>query len=272
MTITQETITPKMAQEYLKCNVANYRSISRQRVMSYSNDMLNGSWQSNGEAIKFDEQGNLLDGQHRLHAIVKAGVPVNMIVIRGLGQETNIFDIGMGRSLGQIAQASGFTNGRIHVIAAMANAICSNFNNNTLYGRGQVLKYMQDHADDLTLALNVTVHGASSPICKKASIAVASYVCIRNGMPANGIGDFFRIANTGIPQGHWEPSSALIYRNMVQTQKGHNQEERRILYSGAVSALNDFMAGKPRVLKYKFDLKSMELLHKVRLEDGLCKK
>jgi len=98
MDITQEKITPDMAQEYLKFNTENYRSLSKDRVISYASDMKNGRWQFNGESIKFSENGQLIDGQHRLQAIIRAGVPVDMLVIRGVKDDVDIYDIGAQRS------------------------------------------------------------------------------------------------------------------------------------------------------------------------------
>jgi hypothetical protein len=109
MTINQEVITPAMAQEYLKFNTENYRSINNVRVISYAADMKAGRWQLNGEGIKFDTNGTLIDGQHRLQAIVRAGVPIEMLVIRGIEAGTNLYDIGAGRSLAQISKAMGIS-------------------------------------------------------------------------------------------------------------------------------------------------------------------
>ena len=95
---------------------------------------------------------------------------------------------------------------------------------------------------------------------------------LRDGVSGSDIGDFFRIANTGIPTGHYDPSSACIFRNMVLVNKSHSPEEKKLLFSATVSAINDFIAGKARKVKYGFQMSSLELLHKIRLEDGLTDK
>ena len=56
--------------------------------MQYAADMKAGRWQLNGEAIKFDKNGHLLNGQHRLHAVVRADTTIQMLVISGLDPET----------------------------------------------------------------------------------------------------------------------------------------------------------------------------------------
>lgn len=74
--MTYERITPEKAKVYLEKNVPNNRPINEMRVRNYVHDMLTGAWSDNGETIKFNTQGELIDGQHRLTAIVKAGVSI----------------------------------------------------------------------------------------------------------------------------------------------------------------------------------------------------
>lgn len=52
----------------------------------------------------------------------------------------------------------------------------------------------------------------------------------------------------------------------------HSEEEKRLLFSAAISAVKDFIAGKSRMMKYQFNMGSYELLHKVRVADGITEK
>lgn len=60
------------------------RRILDTTVHRYAADMRAGKWALNGEAILFDEDGNLIDGQHRLWAVMKAGIPVHMMITTGV--------------------------------------------------------------------------------------------------------------------------------------------------------------------------------------------
>lgn len=273
MEIRQEAITPEMAQEYLKHNTENYRGLNKDRIISYAGDMARGKWQLNGEGIKFDEEGKLIDGQHRLHAIVRAGVPVEMLVIRGVQQGVNIYDVGSTRSMGQIAKARGIVPGWYSATMAVAGWIVNNGESNHKYsGKATILQYAEEHAEDITRAVRYCTVGSSSCICKRSPIISAVYCMIRDGVNQEDMADFFRIANTGLPHGHFEPSPALIYRNMVQESNNNNPEEKKLLFSAAVSAFSDFMAGKQRMMKYKFSVNAYELMHRVRVMDGLTDK
>ncbi|MGV9891702.1 hypothetical protein [Streptomyces sp. NPDC003395] len=103
-------VTPQLAQEWLDRNVHN-RPIRKNKVDNYARDMKAGNWALNGEAIKFAIDGVLLDGQHRLHAIVAAGVPVQMLVVTGLANETQVtMDSGVKRTTGDAFGLEGKKN------------------------------------------------------------------------------------------------------------------------------------------------------------------
>ena len=60
--------------------------------------MINGDWQLTHQGIAFDTTGRLIDGQHRLHAIIEAGVPVQILVTRGCSASSfSILDRGANR-------------------------------------------------------------------------------------------------------------------------------------------------------------------------------
>ena len=47
-------------------------------------EMQDGKWRLNGKTICFDSTGRLLNGQHRLSAVVRSGVTLTTVVVRGL--------------------------------------------------------------------------------------------------------------------------------------------------------------------------------------------
>lgn len=92
------TVTPETAREWLKCNRGN-RRIKRSRVARYAEDMRHGRWVENGTSIKFNDQGDLIDGQHRLEAILLADTPVALLVARNLPKLAALtIDDGIARS------------------------------------------------------------------------------------------------------------------------------------------------------------------------------
>ena len=71
----------------------NNRPVREKKVAQYHVEMIEDRWQFNGEAIKFDSDGNLLDGQHRLEALARTagtGLEFKMLVVRGLPPDAQV--------------------------------------------------------------------------------------------------------------------------------------------------------------------------------------
>lgn len=83
------TITPAIAAELLsKCANKSNRTLRTPVITKYANDMLNGQWTDEHIApIVISKSGVLLDGHHRLKAIIKSGKAVNMWVATDVDDE-----------------------------------------------------------------------------------------------------------------------------------------------------------------------------------------
>lgn len=111
-------VTPAVAKRWLKRNVRN-RPIRDRVVNAYARDMVAGNWRMTGEAIKFDTNGALSDGQHRLTAVVKAGISVHMLVVRGILPESQaVMDSGSKRSQSDALTLNGTANAPLIVSTA----------------------------------------------------------------------------------------------------------------------------------------------------------
>lgn len=103
-------ITPEIAERYLGKNESN-RNLLKSRVTIYSRDIKAGRWKFNPNPIVFDEKGILIDGQHRLHAIIEAGEPVDMLVMFGAPPESkDIIDFGKPRTSSDILKMEGYAD------------------------------------------------------------------------------------------------------------------------------------------------------------------
>lgn len=118
ISVQEINITPALASSWLARNKRN-RPLRSGLVNTYASDIAAGKWQQNGETIKQAASGDLLDGQHRLHAIIKAAVPVRMMVVSGLADDTfHTIDTGMKRSAAQLVALSGRHNAAIQAAVA----------------------------------------------------------------------------------------------------------------------------------------------------------
>lgn len=95
-------VNPDFAEELLRYNCIN-RQLREGVADRYSTEMANKAWKVNGEAIQFDPEGMLLNGQHRLRAIIKSGVAVPLLFIYNVPR-TNLgtFDQNVPRSAGDV--------------------------------------------------------------------------------------------------------------------------------------------------------------------------
>lgn len=123
MNIEIIAITPQLASQWLATNTDNNRNISNTTVARYAADMINGQWKITGEAIKFDTAGKLIDGQHRLTAVVASHKTVQMAVITDLEPDIiSVIDTGRVRTGADALTIAGFAE-NANNIAALARKI-----------------------------------------------------------------------------------------------------------------------------------------------------
>lgn len=119
-------VTPDMAKEWLEAKNAINRTVNWAMVREYARRMGANEWHLNGDALKFDAEDNLFEGQHRLHAVVLHGKPVYFEVIRGMPYEDRFEDGGRPRSLGDYMAIAGLCEPRQGTkVAAMVEIIGS---------------------------------------------------------------------------------------------------------------------------------------------------
>jgi hypothetical protein len=118
-----EIITPEKAKAYLAANTRN-RSLNAATVARYKRLIERGEFFHGVACISFDTTGTLIDGQHRLSAVVAAGQPVKMIVVRGMDPAAQAaIDTGRKRSASDWLGILGHKNTR--VLAATVRLIAT---------------------------------------------------------------------------------------------------------------------------------------------------
>ena len=107
-------VTPVLAKELLLKNNSN-RTISKETVTSYANDMREKRWKENtAEFIKIAQDGEILDGQHRLLGIVEADCSVYFHIAYGVSKSVfDVLDTGKIRSSGDVFSIERIENSAI---------------------------------------------------------------------------------------------------------------------------------------------------------------
>jgi hypothetical protein len=126
-------VTPAMAAAWLKNNFVN-RLVSDDTVAAYARDMANGVWQPTHQGIAFNDADALIDGQHRLLAIVRAKKTIRTMVTFGLpakiegSQMTTMDCVDRGRTRSvadQLKIQHGLKNGtQITQVATAIAGLC----------------------------------------------------------------------------------------------------------------------------------------------------
>lgn len=101
-------VTPEVAEQWAAQVHPNQRSVKSGNLMRIKAEITDGRWKLNGEPIIFDSNGMLADGQHRLRAVVETGIPIEVLVVRGVEPDTySTLDGGLGRRTSDALRAMG---------------------------------------------------------------------------------------------------------------------------------------------------------------------
>ncbi len=113
-------VTPKLAVDLLENNKLN-RPLTQNHVNRIANQITAGKWKYNGDTIKVGQNGDVLDGQHRLWAIVEANKPVQSVIVYGIPRDAfaTIDSIRKPRSGADILALNGLDRWRRETSAAL---------------------------------------------------------------------------------------------------------------------------------------------------------
>lgn len=116
-------ISPVMAQVMLRRNSGN-RRVYQSHVQGLAAAIKRGDWVQTHNGIAFDRNGRLLDGQHRLEAVVLSGLAVRLDVHFGEAPESfDRIDVGRNRSAANLLEIGGHKNATM--IAAIGRILKS---------------------------------------------------------------------------------------------------------------------------------------------------
>lgn len=97
-------LTPELAKEMLSNNYGRNRKIRRTVIKRYAEDIRDGKWCNEAsyiqDPIMISEKGELINGQHRCHAVVEAGKSIQVCVLYDVPESVFRFlDNGESRQL-----------------------------------------------------------------------------------------------------------------------------------------------------------------------------
>lgn len=245
-------VSPSMASDMLKHNTAN-RNFREAWASELARRIVAGKWRDTGVPIIFSATGRLLDGQHRLAAIVEAETPIDMHVMFGVHDSAFAeIDVGKKRSAGDVFHINGVANSAL--MAAAANVVFGYDAGTTrTHAKGmriseaELYEFFLGH-QDLSRSAHVGHSFAAARLCSPAIMTAMHYICARKSR--RDADEFFEKVATGANCRAGDP--ALTLRNTLVRALSENERIGRARLIGlTVKAWNAARSGHtPRGIRF----------------------
>lgn len=233
-------MTPELASGYLSRNKRN-RPLRKGRVERYARDMAEGRWQLNGETVIVSDQDNLMNGQHRLEAVVKAAVPVWMMLTTGVPEAAfSTMDAGLTRTAGDVLGMRGVLN--FNQVAAVAR-ICLNYRDGVGLSTPRTNLEIEEAVDaHPEIETYVSSHNKIYNLAHSSIVIAICYIAQRFGTDTvNSVDDFVRGVSTGINLDEFD--ARLTYRNKIiaMTADKQRRPEQTVVWYFTQRALTHYL-------------------------------
>lgn len=166
-------ISPQLAIWLLEANDGN-RHVRIPQVMKIVHDIKHNNWRSNAEAIKFDWFGRLMDGQHRLWAIVESGVTIETLVAFNVNPEAaDTMNSGVTDTVQDFARRHDGVAYAERVAAWARTWYMINGSRHPKLTNAQFKEWREKHAVEINWALATCVEGKTSCTATTAPVVGA---------------------------------------------------------------------------------------------------
>lgn len=249
------TITPEMARELLDRNPSN-RPLDNFLVAQMVSQIRGGGWQVTHQGIALDgplATGNVVDGQHRLNAILKSGVATQVLLFEGVPRETfSVLDTGKRRSGGDVLALEGERDSTLlsatirHVHLFRTNPSGSWAGSNSRLSNNDLLAIFQGQSDEFRQAAKQgRILGKELGIIPTAG--AAGYFLTVEAAPAARSDEWMRGLTT---QANLAPDdSRLAFIKVMNSLRNGGSVRRRTDTRGQIGlyikAWNAWVSGKP---------------------------
>jgi hypothetical protein len=266
-----ETVTPETALTYLKTRSQGYdpemkRSPAEARaIAAYAAAMRVGGWIMNGMPIIFDQEGRLVDGEHRLLACIEADTPFDTLVARNVQSDTlHTIDQHRRRSYTGVLEARGVRNAgavqrTMSKLIRIENGILGKQNLPISWSRyDRVFSANPELVEAVAMAEAMrgsSLHSTPRPVLIFMALKAGLRREIRSFMAAMSDPEAFDPTNPGV-----------ILANQMDTirESGGMMDVDKAL-AMSVLAFNDFLDSTPRRKPYSWEPNYGE----GRVKDGL---
>lgn len=242
---TYQNIDPDQAIKWLEGNVHN-RKIDQKWVDYLAAEMRAGRWKTTHQGIAFDDSDTLIDGQHRLWAVIQSGCTIRSGVTHGLKID-DIDNIDDNRSRSKAVRMSltrRFGNEGIskNHTATLSEAIAG-LNGTCELTYHQLRDQMDRHVDATRYAVS---HVAGK--IKGIGVAYVRAVILRAwySVDLDTLSRFCRVLCSGIPESSDDTGIIRLRDHLITVGGVRNQILRRELYAKVEQVLMFWLKGEHR--------------------------
>jgi hypothetical protein len=245
-------ITPERAEWLLLNSNAGNRPLRDYTINEYARAMTDGRWRLHSQGISIARDGRLNNGQHRMSAVVKAGVPVRFYVTFGEDRAAfDVLDTGSKRTASDMLANAGVDSGYRNTISAMAPLI-NTIGNGSRWTRNhpmqtdEILAFTLEHESACVVAasaahrLHTKFRGPSS------AYATAYFLIARSTKHGTHLDGFWDLLATGENLASKSPvyvlREALISKRFYKLPKVGGRDQCLYLAAGIVKSWNRYVS------------------------------
>lgn len=211
MTFYPVMMTPEIAQQLLD-NRAPNRGIRSSTVKRYLRDIEGGRWLLSPQCILIDTQGRLIDGQHRLSAIVAGGVPVPVVVCVNVPDGVfGVIDEGTKRSSADVLRISSDTTSVAQALAGWTPS-----GRKVQLSRSELQDVVSAFSDEIAFVI-VNVMNFNAKRISTAPVAAQIAMALVAGEDRDRLAEFCQVLRDGysLSSTPGDDTPALVARKML---------------------------------------------------------
>lgn len=237
-------VTPELASGWLSsCNTRN-RKIVDAHVDRLAKEMRAGRWQLTHQGIAFSNDHVLIDGQHRLWAVVISGVTVPMRVNFNEPPETlAVVDAVRPRTNDEIISLSGGMGTVSQRELATLRAMIAGLGSYERMTAGQEAEILARHREAMTFALDILpksrFRGVATSVVR--GVLARAFYSADHGK----LRHFADVLQSGFGADESDQPAMLLFRFLVEIANRHaGRPECRERYAKTERALSAYLGGE----------------------------
>lgn len=241
-------LTPALAKKILEEKNVRNRPIRDSHVDTLVQAMTEGSWRLNGDTISIGKT-TLIDGQHRLWAVVMSGVTVPALIVEGLDDDVfDTKDVGRRRTAADTLAVRGEKNtARMAATLVLIEKYMTGRVSSSMHFANTEVAAMVDKYPGVRDSIR---HEFSSKGLLPASLADACYYLFSQ-VDRELADDFFKRLHSGIDLHEGDPVYALRER-LLHNSLSKAKFSKPYLFAICIKAWNAARTGsKIRVLGWR---------------------